>query len=162
MGGEAAGAATLFDAAADETPVHAGAAAWREDRHHFRIVLAPDDGHRLDMKAFTRAYMAELEKALGTRLTWVAGIHEKADAAHRLNRHVHIVLRGIDDRGADLVMSRDFIRYEMRRLAEELATRHLGRMSQREFEAYQARQADGRTYHAGYRPRSRSRGMEHD
>lgn len=163
--GEAAAAAALFDASEDEAPARAGVAAWRDDRHHFRIVLAPDDGHRLDMKAFTRAYMAELEKALGTRLSWFAGIHEKADAAHRLNRHAHIVLRGIDDRGADLVMSRDFIRYEMRRLAEDLATRHLGRMSQREFEAYQARQAgraDGRTYHAGYRPRSRSRGMEHD
>jgi type IV secretory pathway VirD2 relaxase len=164
--GEAAITPAMFGAALDEVRGHADIAGWRDDRHHFRILLAPNDGHKLDMKAYTREFMAEMEKALGTKLQWMAGIHEKGDAAHERNRHAHIVIRGIDDRGADLVMDRNFIRHEMRRIAEELATKHLGQMSQRELDAYRARQAERertgeQNYHAGRRPRVRSQGMEH-
>jgi type IV secretory pathway VirD2 relaxase len=100
--------------------------------------------------------MAELEKELGTKLQWMAGVHEKPDAAHERNRHAHIVIRGIDDGGGDLVLGREFIRHELRRIAEELATRRLGQMSQREMDAHIARQAErqreGReNYDLGYR-----------
>jgi type IV secretory pathway VirD2 relaxase len=160
----------MFGASSDEVIGHTIIAAWRDDRHHFRVLLAPNDGHRLDMKAYIREFIAELEKALGTKLEWMAGIHEKPDAAHKLNRHAHIVLRGIDDKGSDLVMDRNFIRYEMRRIAEELATKHLGQMSQRELETVWERQAERertgeRNYNAGLRPKARSRqqeGYEHD
>jgi type IV secretory pathway VirD2 relaxase len=127
--GEQAVTPTLFDGRSDEVRGHEAVQAWRDDRHHFRILLAPNDGHRLDMKAFVREYMAELEKELGTKLQWMAAVHEKSDAAHALNRHAHLVIRGIDDRGGDLVIDREFIRHEMRRIAEDLATRHLGQMS---------------------------------
>jgi type IV secretory pathway VirD2 relaxase len=155
---------TLIDGRSDGVEGHRIIQSWRDDRHHFRITLAPADGYRLDMTAYTRAYMVELEAALGTRLEWMAGVHEKADAAHPMNRHVHIVLRGITDDGSDLVMRREFIRHEMRRIAEDLATRYLGQMSQRDLDRHRERQAererDGeRNYHAGYRPR---RGEDRD
>jgi type IV secretory pathway VirD2 relaxase len=163
--GERAVTPELFDERSDAVRGHSAIQGWRHDRHHFRIMLAPDDGAKLDMKAYTREYMAEMEKALGTKLQWMAGIHEKADAAHALNRHVHIILRGIDDRGGDLVMDREFIKHETRRIAEELATRHLGQMSQRELDAFQARQAErqreGREdQRENYRPKARE-GLEH-
>ena len=139
--GENAVTPTLFGADSD-VPGHLVVKGWRDDRHHFRIILAPNDGAKLDMVAYTRDFMAGLEKALGTRLEWMAGVHEKPDAAHSMNRHAHIVLRGIDQTGADLVMNREFIGHEMRRIAEELATRHLGQISQKELDAYQARQAE--------------------
>ncbi|UEM07629.1 hypothetical protein JL101_032470 (plasmid) [Skermanella rosea] len=159
--GERAVAAELFSAGSDGVPGHERIAAWRDDRHQFRVILAPEDGHRLDMTAYTRAFMAELEAALGTRLEWVAGIHEKADAAHPRNRHAHIVIRGVDDTGADLVIGREFIRHGMRRIAEELATRQLGQMSQRELDAHLARRAE----RAGERVRAAGRrgdGRGHD
>ncbi len=163
--GEAAVTPTLFNGQSDEVRGHADIAAWRSDRHHFRVMLAPNDGQRIDMKAYTREYMAEVEKALGTKLEWMAGIHEKPDLAHARNQHAHIVIRGIDQTGADLVMDRTFIRHELRRIAEELATKHLGQMSQRELDAYQARQAERQAmgqenYHSGRRPQARSRQQE--
>ena len=163
--GEAAITPSLFNGQSDEVRGHADITAWQHDRHHFRILLAPNDGHRLDMKAYTREYMAELEKALGTKLEWMAGIHEKPDTAHASNQHAHIVIRGIDQTSADLVIDRDFIRHEMRRIAEELATRHLGQMSQREVDAYRERQAERaaagqENYHSGHRPKAKSRSRE--
>lgn len=164
--GERAVTPTLIDGRSDAVMGRSVISAWKDDRHHFRIILAPADGHRLDMTAYTRAYMAELETALGTRLEWMAGIHEKADAAHPMNRHAHIVLRGIARDGSDLVMRREFIVREMRRIAEDLATRHLGQMSQRELDAHLARQAERqqtgeRTYNSGRRP-VRGDGLGHD
>jgi type IV secretory pathway VirD2 relaxase len=158
---------TLFNDRSDEVQGHSVIQDWRNDRHHFRVLLAPTDGHQLDMKEYTRAYMAELETALGTKLQWMAGIHGKPDAAHQYNRHAHVILRGIDQTGADLVMDRNFIRYEMRRIAEELATKHLGQLSQRELAAYRTRQAErARTgeqnYNTGRRPQAQSRSQEQD
>jgi hypothetical protein len=157
---------TLIDGRSDAVEGHRIIQGWRDDRHHFRIILAPAEGHRLDMTAYTREYMAELEKALGTRLQWMAGVHEKADAVHPMNRHAHIVMRGIADDGSDLVMKREFIVREMRRIAEDLATRHLGHLSQREVDRHRERQAERqregeRNYHAGYRPK-RGDGLGHE
>jgi type IV secretory pathway VirD2 relaxase len=164
--GERAVTPTLIDGRSNAVMGHSVISAWKDDRHHFRIILAPADGHRLDMTAYTRKYMAELETALGTRLEWLAGIHEKADAAHPMNRHAHIVVRGIAGDGSDLVMRREFIVRELRRIAEDLATRHLGQMSQRELDAHLARQAERqrtgeRTYNSGRRP-VRGDGLGHD
>lgn len=156
--GERSVGAPLFDRDSDDVLGHSAVKAWRDDRHYFRILVAPEDGGRLDMRAYTREFMAELERELGTQLEWMATVHEKPDAAHAANRHVHVVIRGIDDRGADLVMGREFIRHELRRIAADVATRHLGQMSQRELDALRARQdaraaAGGGNYDLGYRRR---------
>src|SRR3546814_16339413 len=77
----------------------------RDDRHQFRVILSADDALEVaDLKAFTRAQMQQVERDLGTRLDWVAVDHWDTD-----NPHTHIVLRGKDDRGADLVTARDYI-----------------------------------------------------
>ncbi|QQP94014.1 hypothetical protein IGS68_34800 (plasmid) [Skermanella sp. TT6] len=164
--GERAVTPSLIDRNGDGVTGHSAVQGWRDDRHHFRLILAPNDGAQLDMAAYTREYMAELERRLGTRLDWFAGIHEKPDATHAMNRHAHVILRGIAQDGTDLVMDREFIRFEMRRIAEDLATRHLGPMSQREMDRYMERQAqrlrDGeRNYHMGRRPiRGEDRGRD--
>lgn len=155
---------SLIDRDGDGVMGHSAVQGWRDDRHHFRIILAPNDGHALDMAAYTREYMAELERRLGTRLEWMAGVHEKPDATHAMNRHAHVILRGIAQDGTDLVMDREFIRFEMRRIAEDLATRHLGQMSQREMDRFTQRQAERlregeRNYNVGRRP---TRGEDRD
>jgi hypothetical protein len=62
-----------------------------------------------------------MEVDLGTRLEWVAVDHWDTD-----NPHAHVVLRGKDDAGGDLIIARDYIAHGMRRRACELATEWLG------------------------------------
>lgn len=106
------------------------------DRHQFRIILSPEDGNELqDLTQFTRDVMAAAEKDLETRLDWVAVNHFHTD-----HPHVHIVLRGRCDDGADLVIARSYITHGFRRRAEELATLELG--PRRELDIARARAAE--------------------
>jgi len=94
----------------------------REDRHQFRFIVSPEDAEQLDdLRRYTRTLMDRMEADLGTRLDWVAVDHWNTD-----NPHTHIVLRGKDDRGKDLIISRDYIAHGMRERASELATKWLG------------------------------------
>ena len=94
----------------------------REDRHQFRFIVSPEDAEQLnDLRTYTRHLMARMEADLGTRLDWVAVDHWNTD-----NPHTHVVLRGKDDTGKDLIISRDYIAEGMRRRAAELATEWLG------------------------------------
>ncbi|MDH5835343.1 DUF3363 domain-containing protein [Luteimonas kalidii] len=109
----------------------------REDRHEFRFILAPEDGNEIgDLRAFTRTHMAQVQRDLGTRLDWVAVDHWDTD-----DPHTHIVLRGKDDLGADLVIARDYIGHGMRQRAAELATDWLGPRSRHEIERQFVREA---------------------
>lgn len=93
-----------------------------EDRHHFRFIVAPEDGAELDdLRAYIRQLMGRMEADLGTRLDWVAVDHWNTD-----NPHTHIVLRGRDDTGKDLIIASDYIAHGFRHRAAELATEWLG------------------------------------
>ena len=98
------------------------------DRHHFKIIVSPEDGAQIgDLKAYTRELMMQVERDLGTRLEWVATDHWDTD-----NPHIHILLRGKDDAGEDLVIAGNYIAHGMRHRAAELATRWLGPRTERE------------------------------
>jgi type IV secretory pathway VirD2 relaxase len=100
----------------------------REDRHQFRFIVSPEDAEQLDdLRTYTRHLMSRMEADLGTRLDWVAVNHWNTD-----NPHTHIVLRGKDDTGKDLIISRDYIAQGMRERAAELATEWLGPRTERE------------------------------
>ncbi len=93
-----------------------------DDRHHFRFILAPEDGAELeDLRTYTRHLMGRMEADLGTRLEWVAVNHWNTD-----NPHTHIVVRGRDDTGKDLIIAGDYIADGFRHRAAELATEWLG------------------------------------
>jgi type IV secretory pathway VirD2 relaxase len=74
-----------------------------------------------DLRAFTRDLAQQMGADLGTRLDWVAVDHWNTD-----NPHVHLLIRGVDDAGADLVMSRDYISRGLRSRAEDLVSIELG------------------------------------
>lgn len=94
----------VFDAGSDRTDHAAFAERCQDDRHHFRFTVSPEDaGELTDIKAFTRDLARQMEADLGTRLDWVAVDHWNTD-----NPHVHLLVRGVDDAGADLVISRDY------------------------------------------------------
>ena len=92
------------------------------DRHHFRFILSPEDGAELeDLRTYTRHLMGRMEADLGTGLDWVAVNHWNTD-----NPHTHIVVRGRDDTGKDLIIAGDYIADGFRHRAAELATEWLG------------------------------------
>lgn len=92
------------------------------DRHQFRFIVSAEDGAEYtDLKPLTRRFMAQMEVDLGTRLDWVAVDH--LDTGHP---HTHIMLRGKDDRGENLVIAREYISRGMRERVAELVTRDLG------------------------------------
>ncbi|MEO3434503.1 DUF3363 domain-containing protein [Inquilinus sp. CAU 1745] len=114
--------AAMFDAGTDRADDLAFAERSKEDRHHFRFIVSPEDaGEMTDLRAFTRDLAKQMETDLGSRLDWVAVDHWNTD-----NPHVHLLVRGVADTGADLVISRDYISRGMRSRAEELASIELG------------------------------------
>ncbi|RWQ75663.1 MAG: DUF3363 domain-containing protein [Mesorhizobium sp.] len=114
--------AVMFDAGGDCADDAAFAERSKDDRHHFRFIVSPEDaGEMTDLRAFTRDLAKQMEADLGSRLDWVAVDHWNTD-----NPHVHLLVRGVDDTGADLVISRDYISRGLRSRAEELVAIELG------------------------------------
>jgi type IV secretory pathway VirD2 relaxase len=112
----------MFDAGSDRADDLAFADRCKDDRHHFGFIVSPEDaGELADLKAFTRDLAQQMEADLGTRLDWVAVDHWNTD-----NPHVHLLVRGVDQAGADLVISRDYIGRGLRSRAEDLVSIELG------------------------------------
>ena len=65
--------------------------------------------------------MTQMEQDLGTKLDWVAVDHYNTD-----NPHSHIILRGKDDLGKDLIIARDYMANGMRERAAEIVSFDLG------------------------------------
>lgn len=108
------------------------------DRHQFRFIVSPEDAAALDdLRTYTRHLMIRVEADLGTRLDWVAVDHWNTD-----NPHTHVVLRGKDDGGRDLIIARDYIAEGMRLRACELATEWLGPRSKLEIQQVRQREVD--------------------
>lgn len=98
------------------------------DRHQFRFIVSPEDGADYDdLKPLTRRLMVRVEEDLGARLDWVAVDHFNTG-----HPHTHIIVRGKDDRGADLVIARDYLTTGMRERAAELVDIDLGPRSLRD------------------------------
>ncbi|MGX9181901.1 relaxase/mobilization nuclease RlxS [Mesorhizobium sp. BHbdii] len=100
------------------------------DRHQFRLIVAPEDGIEYeDLKPLTRRLMLQMEEDLGTRLDWVAVDHFNTG-----HPHTHIIIRGKDDRGENLVIAREYISTGLRERAAELVSLDLGPRTDREIE----------------------------
>ena len=120
--------ARMFDARSDDADTRAFAERCEDDRHHFRFTVSPEDAAEMaDLRAFTRELMADAERDLGTKLDWVAVDHWNTD-----NPHIHVLVRGRADDGADLVISRDYIKQGFRDRAAERVTLELGPRTEQE------------------------------
>ncbi|MDH0421292.1 relaxase/mobilization nuclease and DUF3363 domain-containing protein [Delftia tsuruhatensis] len=106
----------------DEADLDAFKERAADDRHHFRFIVSPEDGAELDdLRTYTRHLVNRMEADLGTRLDWVAVDHWNTD-----NPHTHLILRGRDDTGKDLIIAGDYIAHGFRHRAAELTTEWLG------------------------------------
>jgi type IV secretory pathway VirD2 relaxase len=100
------------------------------DRHQFRFIVSPEDGDQYpDLKPFVRRLMAQMEEDLGTKLDWVAADHR--DTGHP---HSHIMLRGKDDRGENLIIAREYIAHGFRERASAIVSLDLGPRTDLEIE----------------------------
>jgi type IV secretory pathway VirD2 relaxase len=100
------------------------------DRHQFRFIVSPEDGGDYDsLRSLTSRLMSRMEEDLGTRLEWVAVDHFNTG-----HPHTHIMLRGVDDRGRDLVIAREYLSTGMRERAAEIVELDLGPRSDLEIE----------------------------
>jgi type IV secretory pathway VirD2 relaxase len=128
----------MFDADNDRTDDRAFAKRCEDDRHHFRFIVSPEDAADMtDLKAFTRDLAKQMEADLGTHLDWVAVDHWNTD-----NPHVHLLVRGVDETGADLVISRDYISRGLRPRAEDLVSIELGPKPEHEIRSSLEREKD--------------------
>lgn len=100
------------------------------DRHQFRFIVSPEDGDQYaDLTPLTRRLMDRLEEDLGTRLDWIAVDHFNTG-----HPHTHIIVRGKDDRCADLILARDYLTNGIRARAAELVDFDLGPRTEREMQ----------------------------
>lgn len=114
--------ARMFGPEVDDADEKNFAERCKDDRHHFRFIISPDDALEMtDLKTFTRDLMVQMEKDLGTKLDWVAVDHWNTE-----HPHVHVILRGRADDVQDLVIARDYIKEGMRNRAQDLITQELG------------------------------------
>ena len=118
----------LYDRERDQVDGGAFLERSETDPHQFRFIVSAEDSARLaDLKPFVRDLMRQMERDLDTKLDWVAVDHFNTG-----HPHSHIVIRGKDDQGRDLVMARDYIGHGVRARAQSLITLELGRESELE------------------------------
>jgi len=112
----------LYSAAEDLADGDAFLERGKEDRHQFRFIVSPEDGADLtNLTAHTRDLMRQIETDLGTKLDWVAVNHYNTG-----HPHVHVIVRGKDDLGENLVINGDYLANGIRERASGLATLELG------------------------------------
>ena len=113
----------FYDHEQDRVEAGPRLAEWADaDKRHMRLMLAPESGARIeDLKDFTRATMAQMERDLGAPLEWVAVDHHNTD-----NPHVHVILRGRRRDGPDLIIPREYATSGLRHAAREVASQMLG------------------------------------
>jgi type IV secretory pathway VirD2 relaxase len=116
------GPGQLYDATSDQADGDAFLDRSERDPHQFRFIVSPEDSSRLqDLKPFIRDLMRQMEQDLDTNLDWVAIDHFNTG-----HPHTHVVIRGRDDQGRDLVIARDYIGHGVRARAQTLMTLELG------------------------------------
>lgn len=120
--------ASLYDRDGEGVDGAAFTARGAGDRRQFRFIVAPEDGADLsDMRAFTRDLMGQMERDLGAKLDWVAVDHFNTG-----HPHSHVVVRGKDEFGKDLIIAQDYLTHGLRHRAQELATLELGLQTEQE------------------------------
>lgn len=93
----------------------------KSDPRLWKLILSPEFGDRVDLQKLTRKVMTEVEADLNTALEWVAVAHFNTD-----HPHVHIALRGIDKKGLEFKLPRDYVKSGLRAVAQHAVTAQLG------------------------------------
>ena len=112
-----------FDQTTDKLDVAQRLNGWQEagDPRLWKIILSPEFGDKLDMQGFARGVMAQVEKEIDAGVEWLAVAHYNTG-----HPHIHVAMRGMDRRGREIRLPKEFVKHGIRKLAEELCTEELG------------------------------------
>ena len=104
-----------FGAAAVGVDIASKLRDWQEgaDPRLWKLILSPEFGERLDLQRLTRDVMSRMESDLHTSLDWVAVSHFNTE-----HPHVHVALRGLDTRGAEFKLDREYVKSGLRSVAQ--------------------------------------------
>ncbi len=129
--GAEGGRPEFFDRDRDDIAARDTVRGWTEDRHHFRLIVSPEHGDRIeDFPGYVREMMGRVAKDLGEpELTWIATAHFDTDQPH-----AHVLVRGRRGDGRDLVIPRAYVGYGIRARAQEVAQELLGDLSRHDAE----------------------------
>jgi type IV secretory pathway VirD2 relaxase len=105
------------------------ATEWANDPHHFRFIISPERASDLDLESYVKSVLKTMEGDLKTKLEWYATCHYNTD-----NPHAHVVVRGVDEHGKPLLMTRDYLGHGIRQVAESEASLRLGKRGLSEVE----------------------------
>lgn len=111
------------------------------DERHWRIMISPEQGSELNLPEYTRQVVTKMEIDLETKLEWVAIDHY--NTAHP---HVHLLLRGVDDKGRMYWMDDSYVRSGIRGRAKEIATRELGLRTEQDLNRSRERLIDAERF----------------
>ena len=116
----------FFDREGDALSPAVETIGWSEDRHHFRFIISPEHGDRIDdLNGYVREVMSRVGADLGEpALKWIGTCHYDTEQPH-----AHVLVRGRRGDGRDLVIPRDYIGYGFRARAQEVAQERLGDLS---------------------------------
>lgn len=129
--GKESARAEFFDAEKAQLRASAAVREWRGDRHHFRLIISPEQGERIaDLRGYVREVMGRAAADLSEpKLEWIATCHFDTDQPH-----AHVLVRGRRADGRDLVIPRSYISFGLRARAQEVAQELLGDLSRSEAE----------------------------
>lgn len=112
----------LYNEAGNDADRKAFLARSDGDPHQFRFIISAEDSDRLpELKPMIRDLMRQMEEDLSVKLDWVAVDHFNTG-----HPHTHVVLRGRDKAGQDLILARQYISHGIRSRVQELVTLELG------------------------------------
>ena len=128
----------LYSATADRADGRAFLDRSEGDPRQLRLIVAAEDEAELsDLRAFTRDLMRQVERDLGTGLDWVA-----VDHFNTARPHTHIVIRGVDEAGENLVIAGAYLAHGIRERAPERVTIELDPESMMERQGKRVREID--------------------
>jgi hypothetical protein len=119
------------EGAIERSAVNEATSAWAEDRHHFRLIISPEQADKMeDFEGYVRDVMRDVGADLKEpKLTWIAINHFDTDQPH-----AHVLIRGVRAKGTTLVIPRDIISHGIRHRAEHHAQILLGEKTRGEAE----------------------------
>ena len=117
--------AKFFDSESDNLDGKKFATSIAQDRHYFRFIVSPEDGAQVDLINHARDLVKKMEQDLGLKLNWLGVVHKNTD-----NPHLHLVIKGTENNGKDLIIKPDYITHGIRFRSSDLLTLELGPRSE--------------------------------
>src|SRR3954470_21490190 len=100
-----------FSETSDAVDGHAVTTVWvrANDPRYFHLIVSPENGDKIaNTRPMIRAGMARIQKDWGIGVPWIAYQHDRDNDG--AGRHVHIIMRGVDRNGDELLIAPSYVR----------------------------------------------------